>query len=239
MTKYEENIQNLIDATSFREPARVPVGGSFYGWPFARAGTTYRDVMDDPEKAAQAYTKGLEGIEFSCYMDMGMAQPVAPNQALGNFTYAIGEDGIVIRHDQVNDVYFGPEIYDTIINDTQKFISDTLFKIKYPKLNQPREKAYEAVKEAIAKYRAFADMNAMIADYVQSTMNACPLMGASPILFATPINAIFDYVKKSFDTFAPGGGFIFSPNASLMSAADAKVENVIATYETANELCCQ
>lgn len=45
-----------------------------------------------------------------------------------------------------------------------------------------------------------------------------------------------DYVKRCYDTFAPGGGFIFCPNAPLMSVKEAKIENVIAVYETANAL---
>ena len=45
-----------------------------------------------------------------------------------------------------------------------------------------------------------------------------------------------DYVKRCFDTFAPGGGFIFMPNKPLLSDGDTKIENLIAVYETANEL---
>ncbi|MFZ7132325.1 MAG: hypothetical protein ACOWWR_08205 [Eubacteriales bacterium] len=44
-----------------------------------------------------------------------------------------------------------------------------------------------------------------------------------------------DYVKKCFDTFAPGGGFIFLQDRPLMGRTDAKIENLIATYEFANE----
>ncbi len=45
-----------------------------------------------------------------------------------------------------------------------------------------------------------------------------------------------DYLKKCFDAFAPGGGFIVAQNAGLLSSKDAKIENYIATYEAANEL---
>jgi hypothetical protein len=45
-----------------------------------------------------------------------------------------------------------------------------------------------------------------------------------------------DYVKKCFDTFAPGGGFVFFLNKPLIAAGDAKPENLIAVYETANRL---
>jgi len=45
-----------------------------------------------------------------------------------------------------------------------------------------------------------------------------------------------DYVKKCFDTFAPGGGFVFFPNKPLLCEGDVKIENLIAVYETANRL---
>ncbi len=44
-----------------------------------------------------------------------------------------------------------------------------------------------------------------------------------------------DYVKKCFDTFAPGGGFIFLPNKPLICAKDAKIENIVAVYEFADD----
>lgn len=48
-----------------------------------------------------------------------------------------------------------------------------------------------------------------------------------------------DYVKKSFDELAPGGGFIFAPNKTMCSSRDAKRENVVAVYEEAIKLSRQ
>jgi len=45
-----------------------------------------------------------------------------------------------------------------------------------------------------------------------------------------------DYVKKCFDTFAPGGGFFFAQNEGMISANDAKRENLEAVFNLANEL---
>ena len=48
-----------------------------------------------------------------------------------------------------------------------------------------------------------------------------------------------DYVKRCFDTFAPGGGFVFAPNKTLCSSKDAKIDNVVEVFKTANELSGQ
>ncbi|MBO7700658.1 MAG: hypothetical protein J6S47_06290 [Eubacteriaceae bacterium] len=44
-----------------------------------------------------------------------------------------------------------------------------------------------------------------------------------------------DYARRSFDTFAPSGGFVFSINKPLLCANDAKNENVRAVYTFADE----
>ena len=45
-----------------------------------------------------------------------------------------------------------------------------------------------------------------------------------------------DYVKRCFDTFAPGGGFLFMSQKPLISANEVNVENLLAVYELAHEL---
>jgi len=390
VSKYEDNIQNLIAAASFKEPKKVPVGLSMFGWPFAREGKTYRELMDDPQAAAEVYIKGLRDIEFDCYTAVGMAQPVKMYQAFGNYAMNVGEDGVVIQHNQAGDEYFGPEIYDTLISDAGRFTSDTNYKIRFPNLNKPKEEAYKAFLNGAREYRAFADMNSLIAQYVRNEVEACQLMMLSPVSCVSPLTSIFhsirgihntlldlkrmpdkvyaacdaiwesqllpmikrnnlddfckpypfsltayhpecfvspevydriyfryfketflpylekgmkffllgegaflntldrfrelpkgsmiilldqddpfeaykrigdwctiaagmnvpllsmgtkqqcvDYVKKCFDTFAPGGGFVFCTTSPVMSAHDAKEENLIAAYETANMLSTQ
>ncbi|MFZ7134303.1 MAG: hypothetical protein ACOWWR_18300 [Eubacteriales bacterium] len=44
-----------------------------------------------------------------------------------------------------------------------------------------------------------------------------------------------DYVKRCFDTFAPGGGFIFLQDRPLLCANDVKVDNLFAVYAFAKE----
>jgi hypothetical protein len=48
-----------------------------------------------------------------------------------------------------------------------------------------------------------------------------------------------DYIKRAFDTFAPGGGFVFMPSVMLNSSKDAKIENMVASFELAHELSRQ
>jgi hypothetical protein len=63
---------------------------------------------------------------------------------------------------------------------------------------------------------------------------ACGIM--PEMLAVSSRQECIDYVKRCFDTFAPGGGFIFMPQSPLLSGHDTKIENLIAVYETADEL---
>ena len=43
------------------------------------------------------------------------------------------------------------------------------------------------------------------------------------------------FAQRCFDTFAPGGGFIFGNNKPLLGAKDAKTENILAVYQFADK----
>lgn len=63
----------------------------------------------------------------------------------------------------------------------------------------------------------------------------CTIVGgmSAELLAAGTPDQCSDYVKRSFDELAPGGGFLFSAAKELISSKDATVENMRAAYETA------
>ena len=380
----EERKQNLIDALSFREPKKVPVGVSVLSWPFSYAGVRYADVADDPETVAREYLKFLDviGLDFICGAEV--TRPVKAYSALGNYCYKIGGDGISIVHFQPEVQFMSADEYPQLIANPKVFKSE-LTKRRCEALRLPKAEAYEKVKEALCELDKWYTANSLISRYVLEEKGILPLTNA-PIHFRSPLSEIFDnlrgmkdtltdlrrrpdvlkeacdalleqmkinlkrfdpgdftspyplgrtvyhaecfispvqfdefffepftelmlpfmeaglkifvrgegkflntieryrklpkgavvfmldeddpfeifkaigdwqsigagittdllqlgtkeqctdYVKKCFDTFAPGGGFIFMQNKSLLSASDAKTDNLIAVYETANEL---
>ena len=384
--RIQESKQNVLDAVSFKEPKKVPVGAGFYGWPFAYAGATYRDLIDDPARATREYVKCFDEIELDFTFSAGMPVPVRAFEALGNFDYAISEDGTYIMHQQALSSFMGPEVYDWVLEDPEKFYTDTFYRFKCPAFRLPREEAYAALKKAAVEFKKFQQLNGMIGEYLLKVKGVynLPDMG-SPLMYTQPFQPFFmqfrgirdslvdlrrmpekvyaavqksweynmrdfhldpkafsdpmspglsgyhaeafispkqfddlyfryfeetyrpfleagkkfvlgsqgnaihtldrirrlpkgsmivlldkedpfevykligdwativtgitaemlatgtkqeciDYVKKCFDTFAPGGGFLFMPNHVLLSGSDGKVENVIAAFQTANEL---
>ncbi|MBF7097669.1 uroporphyrinogen decarboxylase/cobalamine-independent methonine synthase family protein [Alkalibacter mobilis] len=69
---------------------------------------------------------------------------------------------------------------------------------------------------------------------IKGHQTICAGISLSLLKYGTKQECI-DYAKKCFDTFAPGGGFIFMHNKTLVSSKDINNENLLAVYEFANE----
>lgn len=384
---FEERRQNFVDAVSFREPKKIPVGAEILSWPFSYAGTTYRDVMNNPQRTAEAYTKFLNEINLDFIFGVKIMIPVKAFEILGIEDYKIASDECCIEHQQATIKYMKVEDYKALTDNAEKFITDTNIKRKCPAFQLTKEDAYAKLKEAAKEFRTFHQSNHLIAQEIYKNREILPLVGA-PLFYYSPLNVLFDslrgikdtlvdlrrrpdqvkkacdaiwkyqmkdfsltpetchfpfplgmtlyhsecflspnqfdefffkrfkqtyepfmeagakfflkgeggflntvdryrqlpkgamvmmldeddpfevykkigdwatiatgitvdllqvgtkeqcvdYVKKCFDTFAPGGGFIFMQNKPLLCAKDVKIENLIAVYETANELSKQ
>jgi hypothetical protein len=383
-TLQKERIQNLIDATSFKEPKKVPVGAEILTWPFSYAGVRYSDVMDDAVKTAQAYVKFLDDIELDFLWGGMVSSAIKAIKAMGCNSFDLGNDGTTIIHRQPEIEFMKAEEYPELIADMQAF-KQKLQRRRCKALGLPRDQAYACVLQALKEIRPWVEANDMIRKTIYEDKGIAPLTN-SPVMFTGPLTMIFDkfrgirdtlldlrrrpetvrqacdviladrkrilsqfpvkehsypypfastvyhvecflspaqfdeyyfnhfkevclpymeagakfflkgegsfiktldrfrqlpkgsvvfmldqddpfevykeigdwqtvatgitadllkmgtkeecvdFVKRSFDTFAPGGGFIFMQNKPLLCATDAKTENLLAVYETANEL---
>ena len=385
----EERLKNLIDATSFVEPKKVPVTVEMGGWTYTYVGTTYAEVIDHPKRAADDYLKFLDVIEIDCMRGGPATVPIKAYQALGRNDYSIADDGIATQHQQAFEEYMRDDEYPDLIRDPAGFMRKWGLR-KYESLSKPREEAYEDIKKALIDYKNFMMTTMMIRKRMENEKGVVWFDGRSaPVGYYTPLSGLFsyyrgvkntlldlrrkpevlreacsalmqivkarigthdpgvpmspfpfgfagyhpegflspeqfdefffnnfkelcmpfmeaglkffiqgegsfihhvdryrqlpkgscyimlddddpfeiykvigdwqpigagitiellsygtkqdcvDYVKKCFDTFAPGGGFVFRTSKPIMCATDAKIENVVAVYETANELSRQ
>ena len=104
-----ERIKNLIDATSFKEPDRIPVGIEMLTWPFAYAGVKYSDILDDEDKVYENYIKFTEVLDVDFIFGGFVTVPIRAYEAMGNKNFAIGDDGICFVHLQPNIEYMKTE----------------------------------------------------------------------------------------------------------------------------------
>ena len=189
----EKRVQNLIDAASFKEPEKVPVGANFMGWPFSYAGVKYTDLADDPLRAAREYTKIFDDCAIDFFYSVGVAQPVNAYKALGNNYYDFGSDGTYVMNPQIDDVYCGPWIYDDIIDDPNKFYQDTYLKIRLPKLNVPRDEAYKNLLTAVMEHKKLHDFNTAVTQYLSEDKQMASFRG--PLRYSSPLTVPFCGVR--------------------------------------------
>ncbi|MCR3921457.1 MAG: hypothetical protein NUK65_02940 [Firmicutes bacterium] len=193
---YDTKVQNLVDAINFREPNKVPVGMEFIMWPFAYEGRTYKDVMDDPNFAAETYLKFLDDISLDYVALMaGVPHPVKTYQKLGYNDYVIAKDDTGIEHVQAAAQFMHADEYPELINDLEAFRYQTMFKKKYPVFDQPKDVAYAALKEAAVEYKKFYLTNSLINESIYETRKIVSLLGPSSLRYSSAFNSIFDHYR--------------------------------------------
>jgi len=198
LTLKEERKQNLVDALNFKEPKKIPVGAEILSWPFAYAGVKYADVIDDPEAVAREYVKFLDVIELDFMFGGSISRPVRMYEAVGNNSYKIGYDGVVVVHLQPEIEFMSAEEYPELIADPTGF-REKLVRRRCSAFNLPREEAYEQVKKGLVEVDKWMKANAMISKYIFGEKEIIPITGA-PVGFSSPLTTIFDRYRGMKDT---------------------------------------
>ena len=197
-TVREEKKQNLIDALSFREPKKVPVGMQVISWPFSYAGVRYADIIDDPEAVARAYVKYLDIIDLDFLVVGSIRHPIKAYHALGNHSYRFSGDGSAIIHAQPDIEFMSVDEYPELIADPVGF-KRKIAKRRCEAFRLPRADAYEKVKEALHEIDKWSTANNLINQHTFEEKGVLSLVGA-PFNFRSPLSKIFDELRGMKDT---------------------------------------
>ena len=194
----QERIQNLIDATSFREPKKVPIGIEILNWPFSYANIRYADIMDDPIKTFEAYVQFLDDIELDFLLGGMVSSPINAIHEMGSYYYDLGSDGTSIIHKQPEVEFMEAEEYSDLIGDLDAF-KNGLMRRRCKSLQLPREQAYNKVIQALGKIRPFVEANDRIREFIFEEKGIAPLLGG-PLHFLGPLSLLFDRYRGIRDT---------------------------------------
>ncbi|MDR2957057.1 MAG: hypothetical protein LBU61_02600 [Coriobacteriales bacterium] len=198
-TLYEQRVKNLVDATSFREPDKVPVGIEVIWWPLEYAGVKLYDVVDDPVALTKAYTQFLDDIEIDYYtMAFGLAHPIRVYDALGSSQYRISDDGTTVQHTQAELDLMTADEYDDLIADYQGFMYNVMPRRNYKALQGSRADAYAALKQAAVALKTHNETNRLLGEAIaaKEVVPLNPMFGwpLAPSFFA-PFNLLFDNLR--------------------------------------------
>lgn len=148
MDLFQWRAGNILDAASFREPEKVPVGFDYLNWPYGYAGVTLEDVIGDPQKNAEAYCRFMDDIEFDFTMNAGFYEPYDAYQALGTDAYVLHEDKCTVQHKQAGHRFMTDEEYEILIGNFKYFSQEYIPKTRIPAFDQSRSEAYRQLREA-------------------------------------------------------------------------------------------
>ncbi|MCL1802912.1 MAG: hypothetical protein FWG30_04630 [Eubacteriaceae bacterium] len=195
-----ERIQNMVDAVSFKEPKKIPVGLEMSTWAFAYTGKTYKEVMHDPYLAAETYLKFLDDMEFDWFaLGTGVPQYLPLYEALECKDYALAHDDTMIQHIQSAGQYMSVEEYPMLIEDPYGFSTEVMPRKNYKIFNGPKDKAYEALKKAATGYKDFLIMNDLINKGCYADTGTLTHMGPYPG-FNSSLTFVFDNLRGMVNT---------------------------------------
>ena len=161
---FYKRVKNIVDASSFREPEKVPVGLDYLNWPYGYAGKTLEQLVNDPEANAAAYCSFMEEIPFDFTMNPGFYEPYDMFQALGSDNYTLCADRCTVQHNQAANKFISEEEYDRLIADPDYFINEYFLKRNVPAFQKSRSKAYEMLKNAAKCVARCVKTTELIAD---------------------------------------------------------------------------
>lgn len=205
LDKIKETKKNFIDATSFREPKKVPVGADIYGWAFHYAGVSYEEVIDDPHRCAEAFCKFLDDLPLDFTISDTIPAPasIRATQALGMQKYIFTPDRTAVVHNQIADVFIGPEVYDMIIEDCMNFQTEVMPKHWVPAFSLPRDEAYEALKRAAMAQRTYEQTNRLVSEHIKDR-GIYALMGTeemmNSVIYSSPFDSVFNSYRGIVDS---------------------------------------
>ena len=228
-----KRVKAIVDAASFREPEKVPVGLDYIGWPYGYAGVTLDEVVEDPVRHAEAYCEFMKDIKFDYTMDTGHYVPYDVYNALGSSHYSLCADGSTVQHAQSEGGFIEEEEYDVLINDTAYFINEYFPKRNVPIFKLPKEEAYEHLKDAARRTANEQAAEFLIRCACVDKYDVVPLMGPGPFVplegldeyygefgpfYFSDIDVIFDFYRGMMGTFED-----LAENRDLLDAAIAKI----------------
>ncbi|MCL1913774.1 MAG: hypothetical protein FWG10_07855 [Eubacteriaceae bacterium] len=197
LTLLEERRQSFIDAISFNEPKKVPIGAEILMWPFSSHGGTYLDVMGNPDATVSAYTAFMDEVPLDYIaMGVGVSHSVTMHKILGSKAYTISSDGTTLQHMQSQLDFISVEDYQKVIDDLYGFMSEEWIQKNYPALNVPdKAQAYASLKEAAIEYKKFVETNDRIRENVFGDRQKLNFYGPETVRYSSNLNTLFDNLR--------------------------------------------
>ena len=121
---YDERIARIKDAVALRKPDRVPIFGPYQKYPYAFAGLSFKDAMNDNARARAACHAFLDHFQPDADFGPVFAYPAPVMETLGYKAFkwpghGLGDD---VMYQYVDAEYMTAEEYDEFVYDPSDFM---------------------------------------------------------------------------------------------------------------------
>jgi hypothetical protein len=152
--KYEERMQNYIDAVCMKEPKKLTVGVNYHTAQIAWVKTFTKKTVYDPNFYIESCVEFYRDFQVDRF-SIPLIQPLEVCWMLGRNTFFVGKDKVTVQHHE--NTPMREDEYDQLIADPMGFYIKTLLPRKFPRLNEGHDTSYEllrAASEAFIRFRA-------------------------------------------------------------------------------------
>lgn len=181
---FNRRLKNAIDAMNFKEPEKVPVGFDYIYWPYAYAGKTLKELIEDPEENAKEYCRFMKEISFDITGGLGMYETYDVFGTLGSNAYSLCSDDCTVQHNQAIYDFMHDDEYEILIKDYGYFKDEYWPKRNIPAFSKSPEEAYAILKDAakkLARARRFENAVTKIGLEEYSIVPMMGMGGAGPV----------------------------------------------------------
>ena len=209
---FNQRIKNIVDTCEHKEPEKVPVGLDYINWPWAMAGTTLEEEVNDPVQCAEKYCTFMNEIDIDFSMNAGNYETFDAFAALGSDKYPLCADRCTTQHNQVGYEFISDEEYQFLIDEFHYFKNEYWPKRNIPVFQKPEEEAYAMLKEAAKCVRNNTIFKELITEIAIRDHSIVPFDSAgASAMAALKARGEFDQGEVDerliYDDF-PGGFFI-------------------------------
>ncbi len=187
---FHQRIKNIVDACSFKEPDKVPVGFEGMYWQYGLADATLEELNSPvytQEEHVKRYCRYFDQVPFDFTVNTGAYEAYDAFLALGSDKYPLGRDRCTVQHNQVGYNFMTDEEYDLLIEEPDYFMNEYWFKRNVPAFKEPRDKAYAMLKEAAVCTRRSADFEEEVCKTAVRDYSIVPVLGMTA---SGPVNQL-------------------------------------------------
>lgn len=188
---YDARVEDIISTCNHKEPKVVPVMANVLTWAIGYAKGSTNDVLDNPQKLPEIWSKFLEDVYCDVNYVAGLTTPVRALERLGSHAFFVSKDNHTIQHSE--HCVMEEDEYNELISNPLPFLMNVLGKRKFPELQKSKEEAYKALADVALNIDKFGAANMQCSEIAKNKYGVVSMLGGHKVY--PTVDVIFDRLR--------------------------------------------